>query len=84
MDVLAEAWRKCRANGGVAGVDGVRFEDIEAQGVAEWLGQLARELKEKRYEPGVLRRVLIPKPNGRKRPLGVPTIKDRVVQWRRF
>jgi hypothetical protein len=41
LDVLAEAWRKCHANGGVAGVDGVRFEDIEAQGVAEWLGQLA-------------------------------------------
>jgi group II intron reverse transcriptase/maturase len=79
-DVLAEAWRRCRANGGAAGSDGVSFEDIEAQGVSQWFGQLALEVKEKRYRPGAVRRVWIPKSGGRKRPLGIPAIRDRVVQ----
>ena len=51
-DVLAEAWRRCRANGGAAGVDAVSFDHIEEKWVSKWLGQLAQELKEKRYEPG--------------------------------
>ncbi len=79
-DVLDYAYRRCRANGGAAGVDGERFEDIEAYGVGRWLSERADELRQKRYRPQAVRRVLIPKPDGSKRPLGIPTIRDRVVQ----
>jgi len=79
-DVLAAAWQKCRANRGVHGVDGQTFDDIEAYGLEQWLGELAEELKTKRYEPQPVRRVYIPKPDGTQRPLGIPTIRDRVVQ----
>lgn len=79
-DVLAHAYRRCRANGGVAGVDGERFEDIEAYGEARWLEELAQALKEKKYEANAIKRVYIPKPNGTFRPLGIPTIRDRVTQ----
>lgn len=79
-DVLAHAYRRCRANGGAEGVDRQRFEDIKAYGVERWLGELAQELKEKEYQAQAIRRVYILKPDGRLRPLGIPTIRDRVVQ----
>ena len=80
-DVLEYAYRCCKANKGAAGVDGQRFEDIEAYGEGRWLGELAERLKSKTYEPQAVKRVWLPKPNSEKlRPLGVPTITDRVVQ----
>jgi RNA-directed DNA polymerase len=79
-DVVAEAYRRCRKNGGAAGIDGVGFEAIESQGVEAWLANLRKELVAKQYSPAPLRRVWIPKSNGGERPLGIPTIRDRVVQ----
>jgi RNA-directed DNA polymerase len=79
-DVLHHAYRCCRANGGAAGVDGQKFEDVESYGLSRWLGELQKELKDKSYSPSAVRRVWIPKPDGKQRPLGVPTIKDRVAQ----
>jgi len=79
-DVLTHAYRRCRANGGAAGLDGVTFKDIETQGEEQWLGNLQQELKDKQYRPSPLRRHWIPKANGKMRPLGIPTIRDRVVQ----
>jgi RNA-directed DNA polymerase len=79
-DILAHAWALSRANRGAPGVDGVTFEQIEAQGVEGWLSGLQEEVKTKRYRPQAVRRVMIPKPGGGQRPLGLPRIKDRVVQ----
>src|SRR5450432_2202401 len=79
-DVLAFAYECCRANGGAAGVDGQTFEDIEAYGEERWLDELAQELKNRTYQPLPVRRVYIPKPDGKQRPLGVPTIRDRTVE----
>ena len=79
-DVLWRAWEEVRANGGSAGVDGVSIEDVERQGVDAYLGDLAEDLKAERYRPSPVLRVEIPKPDGRTRPLGIPTVRDRVVQ----
>jgi RNA-directed DNA polymerase len=74
------AYQCCRANGGAAGVDGQTFDDIEDYGPAKWLGELAEEIRGRTYRPRAVRRVYIPKPDGKPRPLGIPTVKDRVVQ----
>jgi len=79
-DVLAFAYRVCRANGGAAGVDGRTFEAMELLGGEDWLGELAERLRMKTYAADPVRRVWIPKANGEQRPLGIPTIRDRVVQ----
>src|SRR5204862_2134594 len=63
-DVLAFAYACCKANGGAAGVDGQRFEDIKEYGLKRWLGELAQELKSRTYQPQPVRRVYIPKPDG--------------------
>ena len=79
-DVLVHAYLCCKANRGAAGVDNQTFEDIQAYGPARWLEELAQELKGKTYRPQAVRRVWIPKADGKQRPLGIPTIRDRVVQ----
>ena len=79
-DVLWRAWQEVRSNKGVAGVDGISFEDVEKEGVENFLNAIEKELKEKTYRPKPVLRVTIPKTDGGERPLGIPTIKDRVVQ----
>ncbi|MFQ5572178.1 MAG: group II intron reverse transcriptase/maturase [Acidiferrobacterales bacterium] len=77
-DILAHAYAQCRANRGAPGVDGQDFAEVEAYGVDRWLGELALALKEETYRPDPIRRVFIPKANGQRRPLGIPTLRDRV------
>ena len=79
-DVLWRAWEEVKANGGSAGVDGVSLEDVERQGVALFLEAIAKDLRAGGYKPQPVLRVYIPKPDGRQRPLGIPTVRDRVVQ----
>jgi RNA-directed DNA polymerase len=77
-DVLAHAYAQCRSNKGAPGVDGQDFADVEAYGVERWLGELALALREETYRPAPIRRVYIPKANGKLRPLGISTLRDRV------
>ena len=79
--MLWKAYRICQFNGDAAGVDGQTFEDIEEYGRKRWLDELEEELRTKRYYPRPVRRVYIPQSgkSGKTRPLGIPTIKDRVV-----
>ena len=77
-DVLVHAYAQCRSNKGAPGVDGQEFADVEAYGVERWLGELALALREETYRPDPIRRVFIPKANGKLRPLGISTLRDRV------
>ena len=77
-DILAHAWAQCRSNKGAPGVDGQDFSAVEAYGVQRWLGELALALRNEDYRPDPIRRVFIPKANGKLRPLGISTLRDRV------
>jgi RNA-directed DNA polymerase len=77
-DILAHAYAQCRSNKGAPGVDGQEFADVEAYGLLRWLGELALALRKGTYRPDPIRRVFIPKANGKLRPLGISTLRDRV------
>src|SRR5207245_6074828 len=77
-DILAHAYAQCRSNKGAPGVDGQEFADVEAYGVERWLGELALALREETYRTDPIRRVIMPKANGKLRPLGISTLRDRV------
>jgi RNA-directed DNA polymerase len=79
-DILRHAYDLARANKGAPGVDGVDFAAVEAAGLENWLDGIETELRTKTYQPQPVRRVMLPKPSGGERPLGIPTIRDRVVQ----
>jgi hypothetical protein len=77
-DILAHAYAQCRSNKGAPGVDGQDFADVDAYGVQRWLGELTLALRSETYRPAPIRRVYIPKANGKLRPLGISTLRDRV------
>jgi retron-type reverse transcriptase len=76
-DILAHAYAQCRSNKGAPGVDAQDFAEVEAYGVERWLGELALALRKETYRPDPIRRVFIPKANGKLRPLGIATLRDR-------
>ena len=78
--MLREAWKQVKSNGGSSGVDGVSITDVEKYGVKEYLSELGEELRKQTYQPKAVKRVMIPKANGGERPLGIPTVKDRIAQ----
>jgi group II intron reverse transcriptase/maturase len=80
MDVLMEAYWQCKANKGAPGVDSVTFKDIESQGLEAWIEEISEMLQDHAYTPQPVKRVMIPKADGGQRPLGIPTIRDRVIQ----
>lgn len=80
LDILWRAWKEVRENKGSAGIDGITFEMIEEYGVEEYLLDIQEDLQNKKYRPKPVKRVYIPKPDGKQRPLGIPTIRDRIVQ----
>ena len=80
LDILWRAWKEVRENKGSAGIDGITFEMIEGYGVEEYLLDIQEDLQNKKYRPKPVKRVYIPKPDGKQRPLGIPTIRDRIVQ----
>jgi len=80
VDFLYEAWIRVRANRGTPGIDGISFSDLEKSGLDEFLQKIRKDLLERSYKPDAVKRVMIPKDDGSKRPLGIPTIRDRVVQ----
>jgi RNA-directed DNA polymerase len=80
MDMLAHAYARAKANAGAPGVDGQTFAQIESAGLADWLARLREDLRTRAYQPAAVRRAYIPKPGGGERPLGIPTVRDRVAQ----
>ena len=79
-DILKQAWEEVRRNGGSAGEDGITIENVEREGVTQFLSRIEQDLKAGIYRPCPVLRVYIPKADGRQRPLGIPTVRDRVVQ----
>jgi group II intron reverse transcriptase/maturase len=79
-DVLLEAWKRVKENQGSSGVDRIRIEDVETIGIEKYLGEIQKELISGSYVPSPVKRVMIPKPDGKQRPLGIPTVRDRIVQ----
>ncbi len=80
MYFLREAYRRVKQNGGSAGIDGITFDEIESKGLSEYLSSIQKELENFEYRPMSVKRVMIPKANGGERPLGIPIIKDRIIQ----
>lgn len=78
--MLREAWKQVKSNGGVAGIDKMRIEDIEQYGTERYLKELGEDLRKRTYRPMPVRRAMIPKANGGERPLGIPTVRDRIAQ----
>lgn len=79
-EVLFEAWKRVKANKGSSGIDGIGIEDIEVKGVNRYLTEIQEEIKSGNYRPSPVKRVMIPKPDRSQRPLGIPTVRDRIVQ----
>ena len=80
QDILEEAWKRVKASGGAGGIDGISLQDVETYGVDKLLGEIQDSLRDGTYRPRPVRRVYIPKADGKMRPLGIPVIKDRIVQ----
>jgi RNA-directed DNA polymerase len=80
VDILEEAWKRVRANRGTGGIDGISISDVESYGVEKLLNEICQDLQQGNYQPKPVKRVFIPKADGKKRPLGIPVIRDRIVQ----